>query len=169
MIEGYVDCLLLAMTVLHLAVAGIWVGSMSYSLTVVQPRLARYFPDVHERERLLITLANGNRWRVVGLIAVLGGSGLTVVVRSVAQWTAVGFTAALVCYAGAAGVFWYVSWRHWPARVFALEAEVVGFQRRLRRLATAMLVLVAGGFVIAVTVTASALVGMPWLFIGIPR
>lgn len=45
----------------------------------------------------------------------------------------------------------HVSWRHWPARVFAAPAELPGFRRRLAVLARVMLALVAAAFVVAVS------------------
>ena len=50
--------------------------------------------------------------------------------------------------AAAAGIFWYVSWRHWPARVFALGAERDVLRRRLRVLAGTMTGLVGVVFVL---------------------
>jgi hypothetical protein len=64
-----------------------------------------------------------------------------------------GYAVALLLYAAATGIFWYVSWRHWPARVFAISGEPPGFQRQLRLLATAMLLLLAVAFLVALAVT----------------
>jgi hypothetical protein len=134
--------------IVHLTVAALWLGSMGYSLTVVQPRVARFFADDARREEFLTALAQGNRWRVVGLIAALLVTALGVVLTAPRR-VALGYVVALALYLGAAAIFWYVSWRHWPARVFALPAEVPGFQRVLRRLAWAMCVLVGVAFVTA--------------------
>jgi hypothetical protein len=134
--------------IVHLTLAALWLGSMGYSLTVVQPRVARFFTDDARREDFLTTLAQGNRWRVVGLIAALVVTALGVVLTA-PRAVALAYGLALVPYLGAATIFWYVSWRHWPARVFALPAEVPGFQRALRRLAWAMCVLVGAAFLTA--------------------
>jgi hypothetical protein len=64
-----------------------------------------------------------------------------------------GYAVALLRYAVATGIFWYVSWRHWPARVFAISGELPGFQRQLRLLATAMLLLLAVAFLVVLAVT----------------
>jgi hypothetical protein len=39
-------------------------------------------------------------------------------------------------------LFWRVSWHWWPARLFAMEAELPALHRRFRVGATAMLVMV---------------------------
>jgi Flp pilus assembly protein TadB len=138
--------------ILHLTVAAIWFGSMSYSLTVVQPKVATFFPDAEDREPFLVLLAHGNRWKVAGLVAVLIVTGLAVAVIS-GRLVAIGYAIALLLYAAAAGIFWYVSWRHWPARIFAVSEELPSFQRRLRALATTMLALVAVAFLVALGVS----------------
>jgi putative copper export protein len=130
--------------VVHLTLAAVWLGSMVYSLTVVQPRVERFFPDPSRREEFLLTLANGNRRPVVALIAALVLTDLTIV--AVRPGLRLGYGVALLLYVLAGAVFAYVSWRHWPARVFALAEELPGLQRRLRRLAWTMLVLVGAAF-----------------------
>jgi hypothetical protein len=139
--------------VAHLVLVATWFGSMAYSLGVVQPRVAKFFPDERRREDFLLVLAHGNRWRVVGLLAVVTATCVAVVITTPARRTAVGYAASLVLYAAAGGVFAHVSWRHWPARVFALPAELAGFRRRLRVQAVAMLVLVGTAFVVALSVS----------------
>lgn len=131
--------------VVHLTVAATWLGSMAYSLNVVQPKVARFFADDQRREEFLVTLAHGNRWRVVALIAVLLVTAAGVVATA-PRATAIGYAAVLALYLGAALIFVDVSWRHWPARVFALPAELPAFRRDLTRRAWAMLTLVAAAF-----------------------
>lgn len=136
--------------VVNLALAAGWMGAMAYSLGAVQPKVAGFFPDPERREDFLVALAHGNRWRVVGIAAVLLGTGVVVSVGSDGV-RAAGFAAAVGCYAVASGIFGYVSWRHWPARVFALPEELPGYQKRLRVLATVMLGLVGAGFLVSLT------------------
>jgi hypothetical protein len=138
--------------VAHLTIAAVWMGSMSYSLTVVQPKAGRYFTDAVRREEFLTTLAQGNRWKVVGLIAGLVVSGVIVALGSEGS-VAIGFSVAVVLYLSAAVIFANVSWRHWPARVFALPEELPGFQRSLRIQARSMLGLVAVAFLVALGAT----------------
>ncbi len=137
---------------LHVALAGVWLGAMVYSLVVVQPRVVRFFPEPRQREEFLITLAHGNRRPVLGLIAVLM-VGVVAVLLTAPTPVRIGYAAVLALHAGAAGVFWWVSWRHWPARVFALPEELPGYQRRLRRLAWSMLMLVGAAFGVGLTVS----------------
>ncbi len=137
----------------HLAVAAVWLGSMTYSLGAVQPKIARFFTDELRREDFLVTLAQGNRWRVVGLIAVLVLTGAAVTLITGSGAVRLGYGVATVLYLGAAGVFWYVSWRHWPARIFAVPEEVPAFRRRLTALAYTMLVLVGLAFLTALSVS----------------
>jgi hypothetical protein len=141
-----------AVTVAHLALAAVWLGSMIYSLTVVQPRVDRFFPDHVHREEFLLTLAQGNRRPVVALVAALLTTDLAVLVSR--PEVRLGYCIALVLYLLAGAVFVHVSWRHWPARVFALPEELPGFQRRLRQLAWTMLGLVGAAFL--TTLSASA-------------
>jgi hypothetical protein len=139
--------------VAHLVLVATWFGSMAYSLGVVQPRVAKFFPDERRREDFLLVLAHGNRWRVVGLLVIITATCVAVVITAPARKTAVGYAASLVLYVAAGGVFAHVSWRHWPARVFALPAELAGFRRRLHVQAGAMLALVGSAFVVALSVS----------------
>lgn len=137
-----------AFAVIHLAVAAAWAGSMAYSLTVVQPKVAAFFPDDVRREEFLTVLAQGNRRRVVGLIAVLLLSGIGV---SLTASTAVvmGFGMAVGLDVVAALIFVEVSWRHWPRRIFALRDDIPAFQLALQRRARIMLALVGLAFLVA--------------------
>jgi Flp pilus assembly protein TadB len=143
-----------ALLLAHVGTAALWLGSMGYSLFVVQPRLARVLRDPAQVEDVYRELAAGNRWRVAGLIGVLGLSGLALVATAArtdrpAWWWAV-VAAKTALWAGAAGLFWWVSWRGWPRRVFALPEELPATQRRFRSVALTLLVVVATAFVLGV-------------------
>lgn len=137
---------------LHVGVGAVWLGSMTYSLFVVGPRIARVLPDPVQAEDLYRELGAGNRWRVIGLIGVLfvTGAGLVFVHSgaSVGWWLVIGAKAVLLL--AASGLFWWVSWRGWPRRVFALRAELPAVQARFRRVALAMAGLVGLSFVFGV-------------------
>jgi hypothetical protein len=139
--------------IVHLTIAAGWLGSMAYSLLVVQPRVARFFPDEGRREEFLLVLAHGNRRSVVTVVVALLLSAVAVMVT----WpdVAVAYAIALMLYAAATAIFTNVSWRHWPARVFALPGELAGFRRRLRIQAWAMLGLVCVAFVLTLSVSVS--------------
>jgi uncharacterized membrane protein len=142
-----------ALVVVHAGLATVWLGGMAYSLTVVQPKVARFFADDDDRhEEFVALIAQGNRWKVIALIVALAGSG-------VALWAMDDYehTAAHLVKAGllamATAIFWYVSWRHWPRRVFALPEERPALRHQLRMLASTMTVLVGAAFVIGVSAT----------------
>jgi hypothetical protein len=128
---------------------------MAYSLSVVQPKVARFFGDDDRREEFLVTLAHGNRWRVVGLIGALLLSAAGVAATA-PRAAAIGYGVVLGLYGIAALIFVNVSWRHWPARVFALPAELPAFRRSLTRQAWAMLALVGAAFLTALSVSLTA-------------
>jgi hypothetical protein len=141
----------------HVGVAALWLGSMAYSLFVVQPRVARLLRDPGRAEEIYRELGAGNRWRVIGLIAALWVTGILLVIvhkGSVGTlwWSAVAAKALLL--GAASALFWWVSWRGWPRRVFALPAEVPAEQARFRRVALWMLALAGVAFVLGVGVTA---------------
>lgn len=137
---------------IHTGIGAVWLGSMVYSLGVVQPRIGRLFPDPAKAEDVYRELAAGNRWRVVAMIVLLGLSGAALPLdpgdRDTWWWVLIAAKAVLLL-AAAAG-FWWVSWRGWPLRVFALPPELPGLQRRFRRVAVTMTGLVGLAFVLGV-------------------
>ncbi|MEV0610062.1 hypothetical protein AB0I61_27215 [Polymorphospora rubra] len=145
--------LTVVLLLVHAGVAALWLGAMSYSLFVLQPKIARMCDGdpvrIEDAERVL---ANGNRRPVLALVAVLwlSGTGLAGLAAtdglSTTGWLLVGIKAVLL--AVASGLFWWVSWRGWPRRVFALPAELPGLRRRFRRVAFAMLLLVGAAAVL---------------------
>ena len=150
--RGYVDLMSFLLLLVHLGVAVAWLGSMGYSLVVVQPgEFAGPF-RTRSGPRLYRELAAGNRWPVIGLIGVLAlsGAGLTFIHdgRSYGWWLAVGLKVLLLVAASA--LFWWVSWRGWPRRFFALPEELPAEQARFRRVAVAMAVLVGLAFLAGV-------------------
>jgi hypothetical protein len=146
----------MVLVVIHAGVAALWLGSMAYSLFVVQPRLAGMLgttggDDPARVEDAQRELAQGNRWPVVGLIAVLWLTGIGLVLVDAGDgwwWAGVALKAALL--AAATALFWWVSWRGWPRRVFALPDELPGLQRRFRAVALTMLGLIGTAFVAGV-------------------
>jgi Flp pilus assembly protein TadB len=143
------------LVLVHAGVAALWGGSMAYSLLVVQQRLPAMLGEPPDEERLEDAhrvLAQGNRWPVAGLIAALWLTGAALVAvhpgDSAVWWAAVAAKAALL--AAASGLFWWVSWRGWPRRVFALPAELPVLRRRFRSVALTMAGLVAAAFLLGV-------------------
>lgn len=136
----------------HLGIGGLWLGAMAYSLTVAQPRITRLFDTPAAVEDAYRELAAGNRWRVVGLLALLAASGIGLVLlagpRPLGWWLLITLKTGL--YGGAAALFWWVSWRGWPRRVFALPEELPELQRRFRRVAIGLASCVGAAFVLGV-------------------
>jgi hypothetical protein len=137
---------------IHTGIGAVWLGSMVYSLGVVQPRIGRLFTDPARAEDVYRELAAGNRWRVVAMIVFLGLSGAALLLtesdRTSTWWALMAAKAVLLL--AAAAVFWWVSWRGWPARIFALPAELPQLQRRFRSVALLMTALVAAAFALGV-------------------
>jgi hypothetical protein len=140
------------LALVHAGAGTLWLGSMVYSLFVVQPRIARVLRDPERAEDVYRELGAGNRWRVIGLIGLLAVSGLGLVgllrAAPMLWWVAVGLKAVLLVAASA--LFWWVSWRGWPRRVFSLPSELPGVQRRFRIVAVAMLGLVGAAYALGV-------------------
>lgn len=140
--------LIVILEAVYLLPAAVWTGSMTYSLAVVQPRSARFFRDDDQLEEFLTVLAQGNRWRVLVMAATLIAGAAAIIV--VCPWSGarVVYGIALALDVAATAVFVHVSWRHWPARVFALPEERPVFRRRLLMSARAIWLLVGTGFVL---------------------
>lgn len=137
----------------HLIAGAVWLGAMAYSLGVVQRRVRLFYGSPAAAEELAVHLAAGARWKVIGVMALLAVSGGALV--AVEGWDhPAGWQAAIVAKAGlliaAAAVFAWVSWRLWPARIFALPDEVAGWQRRFRLVGAVLIGLVGAEFVLGV-------------------
>jgi Flp pilus assembly protein TadB len=133
------------LVIVHAGLAAAWVGGMAYSLFVVQPKLKRFFgPDEESREALTAVIASGNRYKVLALIGVIALTGVVLLLLDHEHWWIHLIKAVLLI--AATTIFWYVSWRHWPRRVFATAAERPALQRQLYLLAGTMLVLTGTAF-----------------------
>lgn len=135
------DLLRAILVVLHVGLASVWLGAMVYSLAVVQPRAERFLGGAPRYEGFAVTLAAGARWKVLGLCAGLLASGVGLIAI---QLSAHGGASTLwyllvavkaVLLVSAVALFAHVSWRLWPARLFALESELPVLQRRFRAVA----------------------------------
>ena len=82
---------------------------------------------------------------MVALITVLWVTGIALASDDPSAAAAV----KAVLLAAATALFWWVSWRGWPRRVFALPAELPALQRRFRAAAFAMFALVGAAFVVS--------------------
>jgi len=142
-----------ALLVVHVLAGAVWLGAMAYSLAVVQRRLRQFFGNPVRTEELAVFLASGARWKVIGTMGVLAvsGSGLIVIHGwdHSAGWQ-VAIVAKVVLLAVAAAVFGWVSWRLWPARVFALPAEIPQWQRRFDLVGGVLFGLVGAEFILGI-------------------
>jgi Flp pilus assembly protein TadB len=137
------------LVIIHAGLAAAWVGGMAYSLFVVQPKLKKFFgPDQESREALTAVIASGNRYKVLALIGVIAATGVVLLLLDHEHWWIHLVKAVLLL--AATTIFWYVSWRHWPRRVFATPAERPALQRQLYLLAGTMLTLTATAFALGV-------------------
>lgn len=137
------------LVIVHAGLAAAWVGGMAYSLFVVQPKLKRFFgPDEESREALTAVIASGNRYKVLALIGVIALTGVVLLLLDHEHWWIHLIKAVLLI--AATTIFWYVSWRHWPRRVFATTTERPALQRQLLLLATTMLALASTAFALGV-------------------
>ena len=135
------------LTTLHTGTAAVWLGAMLYSLLVVQPRAAATLDDP---EPLSVALAAGARWKVVAMCAVLAASGAGLIAAeddASTAWVVIAAVKAALLIAALA-LFAHVSWRMWPARLFALPAELPAHRRRFRAVAFGLTAIVGVAFVL---------------------
>lgn len=132
------------LTILHVLAGAVLLGAMLYSLTVVQPRARAYFTRPEEFEEFTAFVSRGARWRVVAALAIIGLSGAavaTTVGRVSTAWTVL-FASKGCAFVLIYFLFVHVSWRLWPARVFAAREEIPLLQQAFRRVGAAMILLV---------------------------
>jgi uncharacterized membrane protein len=147
-IEDQVDWGATALTALHVLVGAGWMGSTYYAFTVLHPRTPELIESDQQAEDYLIAITHGNRYRVGFAFAVTLLSGLLLIAIEPQQrsadelWRAmIGAKLGLWCLTLA--LFVYVSWKVYPARIFAVGEEIVAFRRRGTILRASMLSLVA--------------------------
>lgn len=144
----------LALAASHVLAAAAWFGAMFYSYAVLHPRAARFFGGPEALEPFIVSVSAGARWKVLGGVLLLALSGLGLALRRGSLGPAGGWL-ALIAAKGALLVvttllFGVVSWRLWPERLMAAPREIAAHQRRFRRVAEAMLLLVGLNIVLGV-------------------
>ncbi|HEY0640678.1 MAG TPA: hypothetical protein VGD67_23865 [Pseudonocardiaceae bacterium] len=143
------------LAIVHVGTGAVWLGAMAYSLVVVQPRAERLL-GTDRYEEFAATVAAGARWKVLAMAGALAASGLGLVaVRLVEAADTRPAWVALVLVKGAlllavVAVFWYVSWRLWPRRLFALDEELPAVKRRFTAAAFTLGGLVGANLVLGV-------------------
>jgi len=142
----------LILTVLHSLAGAAWYGAMFYSAMVLQPRAQAYFQRPESFEQFISAISSGARWKVLTAFAIVGASGITMVLLEVQRppsplWSML-VGGKLVLYLIALAVFIYTSWRLWPARILASDEEIPLIQHRFRRIGQIMLCLIGLSFVL---------------------
>ena len=70
-------------------------------------------------------MAAGARWKVLGMAVAMAGSGAGLVAVRLVEAPGAGWVTVVVAKGllllGVVAIFWYVSWRLWPQRLFALR------------------------------------------------
>ncbi len=132
----------LTLSILHALAGAVWLGAMVYSLFLLQPKAKAYFGNDADFERFITAASSGARWKVLGGLVVIGLSGIVLAMLimpasvGAGWWSILGAKALL--FVVAVGLFVHVSWRLWPARLFADATEVQRYQRSFRRAGMSM-------------------------------
>jgi hypothetical protein len=137
--------------VIHTLIGAALFGAMVYSLGVVQPRAQAYFERQEQFEEFVATVSRGARWKVVLAFAALWLTGclLALPLRASLSWKLL-LAVKVAAFVAACGLFAYVSWRLWPARILASADEIPEIQRAFRFVGASLLLLVAACIAIGV-------------------
>jgi uncharacterized membrane protein len=145
--------LVILILIVHVLASAALFGAMFYSIAVVQPRAKRFFERPAEFEEFVAFVSNGARWKVLGGYAVIAASGFALMGLGHRErsgvWVVL-IVAKIVVLVAAVILFSIVSWRWWPARVFATAEEVPKFQKLFRRVGFAMIAFVGIEFVLGI-------------------
>jgi len=140
---------------IHLLAAAGWFGAMMYSLVVLHPKTRQFFGEDDEKyESFISNAASGARWKMIGGLVTIAVTGLALIPLARPRpvnvtWDAImiGKTALLVVVGI---IFWRISWRLWPKRVFATAAELPGIRRQFRNAGVTMIVIAGVAMVLSV-------------------
>ena len=139
-----------ALRIAHMLAGAAWFGSLVYRTFFVDPRSKRFLGDPARYESFALYLADGMRYVVMLSLATVGISGFALtglLWKTDPDWQAL---MAIKCglWLIACGVFAYISWVHWPKRVFAVADEYRHLHRQGFWLALTMIGLSAAGLVL---------------------
>jgi hypothetical protein len=131
------------LAVVHVLAGAAWFGAMFYSFFVLHPRAHAYFKRETEFESFITAVSAGARYAVLSALGLIGLTGAALIwlrwpEPPSPRWL-VFIGAKVVLWTVALGLFVYVSWRLWPARLFAVEAEIPHIQEAFRRVAVTMI------------------------------
>jgi hypothetical protein len=155
-LTGWIDVTLFytLAAITHILAGSAWLGSMVYSLFVLHPQARRYFRTEAEFEEFITAVSGGARGKVLLAFAVIAASGVALTAvrwpQPVSGWWLALMGIKVALFLGALGLFIHVSWRLWPARLFAAPADIPRFQRLFRRVGFTMVALATVSMVVGV-------------------
>jgi hypothetical protein len=138
----------------HVLVGAAWLGATWYSFAVLHRRGPACFDEDRDFERFITAISDGNRQRIFGAAAWLAASGAALIwllraqVRGELWWWLVAGKAALMV--ATLAIVSTISWRMWPARIFALEHELPALRATQTRLRAAMVLMLGLGCALGV-------------------
>ena len=140
MSEGWSWLPLGAARLVHVLGAALWLGSIYFSATALHQRAPKLFERDEAFEAFITGLSDGNRRRhltafmacLLSGAALVASSGPRAASQASGAW---GLWWALMAlklglWGAGAALFGVISWRLWPARVFALAQELDGVRRQ---------------------------------------
>jgi len=141
---------------IHDLVGGLWLGIILFVWIYMYPRARGLFAEDRDLEIFFLTLVDGSRWTVLAVCGAIGLSGIGMVAAHRGTSPSV-IVVALLAIKGAiltaaAWVVTHISWKMWPARVFATNAELPRIRRRFLVVALLMVALLGSALVLGIVV-----------------
>lgn len=116
----------LGLRIVHVLAGGLWMGSTFYSATVLHPRTPQIISNPEDAEHFLLSITDGNRYKVMTAMFFVTMSGLLLcwfIPSSNTAWqTLIGIKATLMALTVSA--FVYTSWVLYPKRVFSQPEDI---------------------------------------------
>jgi uncharacterized membrane protein len=116
----------MGLKIVHLLAGGLWMGSTFYSATVLHPKTPQILSNQEEAEYYLLSITDGNRYKVLTAMFFVTVSGLLLcwlIPSSNTVWNGlIGIKIALMTLTVFA--FVYTSWVLYPKRVFAQLEDI---------------------------------------------
>ncbi len=111
---------------------GVWIGAVAFNLFVLTPRARAWFAEDGAHEDFVFTVVHGLRWPVLaGAVAVVGTGMLRwwrLRAAASSAWSGL-MAAKMACATVSVALFFFVTLRLWPKRVFATESELPQVRR----------------------------------------
>lgn len=140
--------------VIHVLAGAAWLGAMIYSFFILHAGAKKFFRHESDFEAFITTVSHGTRWKVILGFSIIGVSGLGLILTRwpevASKWWMALLAGKLALFVAAVVLFVHVSWRMWPARVFATAEEYSQVQRTFRRVAAVMIAIAGLGIILGV-------------------